>query len=112
MKRVNTLLGTPMGRLRVTTLVEGISYVFLVGVAMPRKYGLQLPGAVKVGGWIHGVLFVAVMAALAEVFFRRQLSFVRSAVVVIATLLPLGAFVIDRRLRESWVPPRDSGDAA
>ena len=85
----NTLLRTPMGRLRATTIIEGISYLFLAGVAMPLKYAFDMPAAVRVGGWIHGVLFVAVMATLADVFFRRQLSFSRATMVVIATLWPV-----------------------
>ena len=108
----NTLLRTPMGRLRATTIIEGISYLFLAGVAMPLKYAFDMPAAVRVGGWIHGVLFVAVMATLADVFFRRQLSFSRATMVVIATLWPFGAFIVDHLLRGAWAPTRLRSDVA
>ena len=38
---------------------EGISFLLLLGVAMPLKYIWQLPLAVEVIGMAHGLLFIA-----------------------------------------------------
>ena len=58
---------TPISRLRTVGIYEGISYLLLLGIAMPIKYMLGIPEVVKYVGWAHGVLFVLYMAALLQV---------------------------------------------
>ncbi|MGN6531837.1 MAG: DUF3817 domain-containing protein, partial [Ginsengibacter sp.] len=45
-------------QLRWIGIAEGISFLLLLGVAMPLKYLYDFPVAVKVTGWIHGLLFI------------------------------------------------------
>lgn len=85
-------------RLRLVGKIEGVSYLLLLGVAMPLKYLAHLPMAVKVVGWAHGVLFVAFMIALWRAWRKAPLSFQQALTAFIASLLPFGPFVIDRRL--------------
>ena len=93
------MLKTPIGRLRAIGLVEGVSYLVLLGIAMPLKYYAGMPMAVKVVGWIHGGLFVLFCAALAHAMFASRWSLFRAAGVFIASLIPFGTFAIDGRLR-------------
>jgi len=93
------MLKTPIGRLRLIGLVEGTSYLVLLGIAMPLKYLAGLPMAVKVVGWAHGVLFVLFCAALSHAFVAARWSILRAAAVFIAALLPFGTFAIDGRLK-------------
>lgn len=90
----------PIPFLRHVALVEGVSFLVLLGIAMPLKYLANMPMAVKVAGWIHGVLFVLFCAALLRVMMNTNWSFARAAVVFIASLLPFGPFLIDRKMRE------------
>ncbi len=90
---------SPIERLRRVGIIEGISYLVLVFIAMPLKYFADLPLAVKIFGWIHGVLFIWFCWVLAVAFFRGGLSFGMATVAFIASLLPFGPFVIDRRLQ-------------
>jgi integral membrane protein len=85
--------------LRIFALTEGVSFLVLLGVAMPLKYVWGIPAAVQVVGWIHGLLFVAFCFALAFAFFQHRWPFWRGAVIFIAALVPFGPFVIDRRMR-------------
>lgn len=85
--------------LRIVTLIEGVSFLLLLGVAMPLKYMADMPMAVKICGWIHGVLFVALCYLLFRVTLEERWPLGRSAMVFIAALLPFGPFVIDRRLK-------------
>jgi integral membrane protein len=85
-------------RLRTAGKVEGVSYLLLLGVAMPLKYFAGLPLAVKVAGWIHGALFVVFVSVLVLAMLRARLSFANARAAVLASLLPFGPFVIDRRL--------------
>ena len=54
-------------RLRLVGGLEGISYLLLLGVAMPLKYLAGMPAMVQVAGWIHGLLFTLFVAAVLEV---------------------------------------------
>ncbi|HEY0097315.1 MAG TPA: DUF3817 domain-containing protein [Pyrinomonadaceae bacterium] len=93
------MLKTPIGRLRVIAFIEGISYLLLLGVAMPLKYFAGMPAPVKTAGWIHGVLFMLYLFSVAEVTIRRRLSFMLAFGALVASLIPFGTFVLDARLR-------------
>lgn len=93
------MLQTPIGRLRAIGLIEGLSYLLLLGVAMPLKYFASLPLAVKIGGWIHGLFFILFCAALAHAMFAARWSIIRAGLIFIASLIPFGTFVIDGRLK-------------
>ena len=56
---------TELGRFRIVSLLEGLSYLVLVGVAMPMKYIGGDTSAVPMFGRIHGGLFVLFCLALA-----------------------------------------------
>lgn len=89
----------PVRRLRHIGLVEGVSFLVLLGIAMPLKYFAGQPLAVKIFGWIHGVLFVLFCAALVPARRTAGWGFRTTALVLLAALLPFGPFVIDRRLK-------------
>ena len=53
--------------------IEGLSYLFLLGIAMPLKYWADLPLFVKYGGWAHGVLFILYMLVLIIIFIKKEI---------------------------------------
>ncbi len=65
---------------------------------MPLKYLAGQPLAVKLVGWIHGVLFVTFCVALLRTMIIARWPVGRGALVFIAALLPFGPFVVDRRM--------------
>ena len=89
---------TPPARLRAIAFVEGLSYLVLLGVAMPLKYWAGMPIAVRVTGALHGALFVALMLAIAEGWWRRGKSFGWALRLGLLSLLPFGTFFADRGL--------------
>ena len=91
---------TSIGRLRLAGITEGISFLLLLLVAMPLKYFADLPEAVKITGWIHGLLFILYIIALINVRFSLRWSLMRMLVAFIAALIPLGTFLMDSRLRK------------
>lgn len=93
------MLNSALGRFRVIGILEGISYLVLLGIAMPLKYFLDLPAAVKIAGSLHGLLFVLYLLALAHVTLKNRWSFLKVAAAFIASLLPFGNFVLDARIR-------------
>ena len=94
------MLNSSIGRLRTIGLIEGVSFLALLGVAMPLKYFAGLPQAVTIVGWLHGLLFITFCIALTQAHQEAKWSIGRSAAVLIAALLPFGPFVIDKRLRQ------------
>lgn len=89
-----------LSTLRVIGNIEGISYLVLLGIAMPLKYMAGMPMAVRVAGSIHGILFVAFCWALIRVWIDRRWSFGKVTMAFIASLLPFGTFILDRKIRE------------
>ena len=90
---------TPLGRLRLTGITEGISFLLLLFIAMPLKYIAHLPEPVKIMGWIHGILFILYIFALVNVKFSLRWSLVRVLVAFLASLLPFGTLILDIK---SW----------
>ena len=85
--------------LRILGNVEGVSYLLLLFIAMPLKYAYDMPMAVKITGMAHGALFVAycMVLALCMKKFSWKLGF--GVYLFIATLIPFGTFVTDRKLK-------------
>ncbi|WP_462255282.1 DUF3817 domain-containing protein [Ferruginibacter sp.] len=86
-------------RFRMVAIAEGISFLVLLGIAMPLKYMLDLPEAVKVVGWIHGALFVTFIYFAFEIFtsFKKEILWLGKA--FIASIIPFGTFIFDRELK-------------
>lgn len=91
-------LKNSVGRVRWVGLAEGVSYLLLLGVAMPLKYLADMPMAVRFVGSAHGGLFLLLALVAAAAWGSKALSTRDSALVMVASLLPFGPFLIDRRL--------------
>lgn len=87
--------------LRRIALIEGVSFLLLLGIAMPLKYVWGQPLAVKLVGWAHGVLFVIFCWSLLQVMLHHNWSFKRAAIVFIASLVPFGPFILDKQMK-AW----------
>ncbi len=85
---------------RFISIAEGISFILLLGIAMPLKYFADLPQAVTYTGWIHGVLFVAYLAIAFEVKTALNKNFFWYVKAFIASILPFGPFVFEKNLRK------------
>lgn len=90
---------TAIGRLRHIGMLEGISFLVLLFVAMPLKYLAGRPEAVKIFGWIHGALFVIFCWVLFVAARQHHWRIKRIAYVFGAALIPFGPFLIDANLK-------------
>jgi integral membrane protein len=86
-------------QLRIIGIIEGISFLVLLGIAMPLKYLAGMPRAVSVVGMAHGVLFILYLVALAHAHVTVAWPIRRSLTVLAAAVLPLGPFFIEGSLR-------------
>jgi len=92
-------MNTPLSRLRQIGDIEGVSYLLLLGVAMPIKYLAGQPKAVTIVGGIHGFLFMAFGRALIDVWRRERWSFGKVVIAFISSLVPFGTFWLSARIR-------------
>ncbi|MCB1276628.1 DUF3817 domain-containing protein [Prosthecobacter sp.] len=90
----------PVSFLRSVTLLEAVSFLLLLFIAMPLKYAWGMPMAVRIAGSVHGALFVLFCVALWRVLNHTNWPLGRAAFVFIASLVPFMPFFIDKRLRE------------
>ena len=91
-------LKTPLGRLRLIGWWEGVSFLVLLGAAMPLKYFAGMPLAVRVVGLAHGVLFILYVLATLQAAAALRWSWRRTALVLVAALLPGGPFVVEAKI--------------
>ena len=91
---------THIGKLRLAGITEGISFLLLLAVAMPMKYFAGMPVAVKIAGWIHGILFILYLMALVNVRSSQRWSLKKTFIALLAALFPFGTFILDKQLRK------------
>lgn len=89
---------THLGTLRLLALVEGISYLVLLGICMPLKYGFDIPEPTRPIGMAHGILFVAYCLWVVIVGRQKQWSNKTMMWAFVASLLPFGTFIADKRI--------------
>jgi len=81
------------------SLAEGVSFLLLLCVAMPLKYGADLPVAVQIMGMVHGLLFIAYVLLAVDGRNRLGWSARRFAWVFVMGVLPTGAFFAERSVK-------------
>lgn len=87
-------------RVRHVAMAEGVSWLLLLA-CLPLKYQFGMPVGVKIMGPIHGALFVLLLLVIFQAWGDKALSFGKAVLVFIASLIPFGPFLIDRKLAES-----------
>lgn len=89
---------SPKARLRVIGLLEGISYLVLLVIAVPLKRFGGHPEAVEIIGPIHGLLFLLyVMTVIqAKIEFRWPIG--RTLLALAASVIPGGTFWADQAI--------------
>lgn len=93
------LFKTKAGRLRILAIMEGISLLILVFIAVPLKYGMENPGLVKLMGPVHGTLFLLFLFNTLSVGVEQQWKFKKTTwKVILACFIPFGTFYIDRKI--------------
>ncbi|MEL7369613.1 MAG: DUF3817 domain-containing protein [Myxococcota bacterium] len=85
--------------LRTVGIVEGISWLVLLFIAMPLKYGFGQPAAVRIVGTAHGGLFVLFVVLLGVAHIVRRWTIVRSFGLFLSALFPFGFLFVERSLK-------------
>lgn len=95
--------------LRLLAILEGISYLLLLGICVPLKYAFNIPEPTYPIGLAHGVLFVGYCLWVLIVAKQKQWSMGVTFLSLLASLLPFGTFVAEKKyFREENKSPTQS----
>lgn len=86
---------------RLIALLEGLSYILLLGIATPLKYFSNDPYYVKLLGMPHGLLFIAYVSLAIMIKNDFKWKTKEFGIILIASILPFGTFYIDRKYLKS-----------
>ena len=93
------MLSNSLQRLRVISFIEGISYLLLLFVGMPLKYGLGIRVVNYILGMGHGILTMIFVLLLMLAFSERKLTLSQVVQVFVASLIPFGAFWAEQKFK-------------
>lgn len=86
---------------RIIALLEGLSYVLLLFIAVPVKYLNNDPSYVKMLGMPHGLLFMGYVAL--AIVLRTDNQWIKNNffMVLMASVIPFGTFVVEKKLNKT-----------
>lgn len=82
---------------RGISILEGLSLLILLFVAMPIKYILGDPEYVKHVGMAHGLLFVGYVLFAIMTKFELDWKPKTLLIVFVASVIPFGTFYVDKK---------------
>lgn len=93
------MINNKVKRFGTINTIEGYSYLILLFVAMPMKYLMGMPEAVKIAGMAHGVLFILLCVLLVLAWQEARWSFKHSMLFFVASLVPFGTFYTSPKIK-------------
>jgi integral membrane protein len=81
------------------SLAEGVSFLILLGVAMPLQIVGHHQMPVQIFGMLHGLLFVAYVMIAAYGYLQRKWSTGHLLWILLMAVLPTGAFFAERAVK-------------
>lgn len=87
---------------RILSLIEGISLITLLFVAMPAKYQFSYDFVWQVG-MTHGLLWLAYVALSLPVSHKQNWSVMFWMLVLLASIVPFACFFLDSKLKQERV---------
>jgi integral membrane protein len=94
------MLKTALSRFRIISIIEGLSYLILLFIAMPIKYIADNPYPVKIVGMTHGILFIIFIIFLYEAMKKYNWNIRFTIELFIYSIIPFGLFFIERKIKK------------
>jgi integral membrane protein len=82
---------------KLISILEAISFLVLLLIAMPLKYIWEMPEMVRIVGMAHGILFVLYVMGAYWMYEKLNWSFKTLMIVVLCSVLPFGPFYADKK---------------
>lgn len=85
---------------RLLAMIEGVSLLTLLFIAMPLKYYAGVTQVVPVVGMIHGLLFMAFMMSSLNISHKLNWPIYFWLLVFVSSIVPGGTFLMDLKLKK------------
>lgn len=82
---------------KYVALLEGVSLLALLFIAMPMKYIFDNPFLVKHVGMAHGILFVIYIILALLFYFEKKWDLKTLGIASIASIIPFGTFYVEKK---------------
>lgn len=92
------ILKSSVGRLRIMSILDAISYIYLLYCAIYLKRMLGDDSAIRTPGMIHGVLFTLYCITLLNAMISKRWSLIVTILVGLTSIIPILPFFIDKWL--------------
>lgn len=93
---------SPIGRLRIISILEAISFIYLLFCSIYLKRMMGDDTAIRTPGMIHGILFFIYCGALYQAMEKANWTFRTAGLIFISSLVPIVPFFI-----EAWLKKED-----
>lgn len=88
---------------KIIATLEGLSFLFLLLIAMPLKYMYNMPEYVKVTGMAHGTLFITYIILASMLKSDLEWPLKKYLIICVASVIPFGTFYIEWKYFKSPV---------
>ncbi|MBZ9632259.1 DUF3817 domain-containing protein [Salegentibacter sp. LM13S] len=82
---------------KYVSILEGLSFLMLLFIAMPLKYIWEMPQMVQQVGMAHGVLFIAYVFGAVWLFKPLNWNFKELLIILGCSLVPFGPFYVEKK---------------
>lgn len=82
---------------KYVSILEGLSFLLLLFIAMPLKYIWNMPQMVQQVGMAHGVLFIAYVIDAIWLFKPLNWKFKELLIILGCSLVPFGPFYVEKK---------------
>lgn len=96
------MLNTPIGRLRIISILEAISFIYLCYCSIYLKRMMGDDTAIRIPGMIHGLLFCIYCPVLFQAMEKAGWTLKTTSLIFLSSLVPIAPFFI-----ESWLKKED-----
>ena len=79
------------------SILEGVSFLLLLFIAMPLKYIWDMPQMVQITGMFHGILFLTYILGAFYMFEPLQWNLRTLLIVCLSSVLPFGPFYVEKK---------------
>ncbi len=86
---------------KIISLLEGLSYILLLFIAVPIKYIYNNPSYVKMLGMPHGLLFITYIILAIMLKYELNWKGKTFGMVCLLSVLPLGTFFVGKYLKNN-----------
>jgi integral membrane protein len=94
-------------KFRLVAMIEAVTYLVLLALVVVKR-GFDGPDLVQVMGPIHGIAFIAYFFLTLAVREEQRWTGGQTILVLVASALPFGAFVVNSRMVHDPAPAATS----